>query len=134
MKVILLPRTLLIPRKSLLLDHLKPAGGNVLMAHNNAETSEHINEEPEHFHQTVVAAPEVLTPDNSDADLDSSFDLRPVDPEKKPDLDPPDPHDKWAVIKGKMCIDTVGHFSRCRLATCIGMSVHFGQHKSPSLM
>ncbi|KQK77650.1 hypothetical protein AAES_123335 [Amazona aestiva] len=102
MKAILLPRTLLIPRKSLLSDHLKLTGGNVLMALDNAETSEHINEEPEHFHQTAVAVPEVLTSDNSDADLDSPFDPRPVDPEKKPDLDPPDPHDKWAVIKGKV--------------------------------
>ncbi|KQL45477.1 hypothetical protein AAES_28066 [Amazona aestiva] len=102
MKAILLPQTLLILRKSLLSDHLKPAGGNVLMALDNAETSEQINEEPEHFHQTAVAAPEVLTPDNSDVDLDSPFDPRPVDPGKKPDSDPPDPHDKWAVIKGKV--------------------------------
>ncbi|KQK80608.1 hypothetical protein AAES_91692 [Amazona aestiva] len=89
MKAILLPQTLLIPRTSLLSDHLKPEGENVLITLDNAETPEHINEEPVHFHQTAVAAPEVLTPDNSDADLDSPFDPRPVDPEEKPDLDPP---------------------------------------------
>ncbi|KQL59728.1 hypothetical protein AAES_179589 [Amazona aestiva] len=104
MKAILLPRTLLIPRKSLLSDHLKPAGENVLIAFVNNETPEHVNEEPVHFHQTVVAAPEILMPDNSDADLDSPFNPRPVDLEKKPDLDPPDPHDKWAVIKGKVSV------------------------------
>ncbi|KQK80769.1 hypothetical protein AAES_89958 [Amazona aestiva] len=102
MKTIFLTRALLILRKSLLSDHLKPAGGNVLIALDNAETPEHINEEPVHIPQTAVAAPEVLMPDNFDADLDSPFDPVPVDLEKEPDLYPPDPHDKWATIKGEV--------------------------------
>ncbi|KAM4643260.1 uncharacterized protein AAGF69_015392 isoform 1-T1 [Amazona ochrocephala] len=44
------------------------------------ETPEHIYEEPVHIHLTAVAAPAVLTPDNSDADLESPFDPGPIDP------------------------------------------------------
>ncbi|KAM9510162.1 uncharacterized protein ACIB01_019678 isoform 1-T2 [Guaruba guarouba] len=102
MKTILLTRALLILRKSLLSDHLKPEGGNVLIALDNAETPEHSNEEPVHVHQTAVAAPEILKPDNFDADLDRPFDPKPVDPEKEPDLPHPDPHDKWAAVKGEV--------------------------------
>ncbi|KQK78654.1 hypothetical protein AAES_112975 [Amazona aestiva] len=102
MKTILLTRALLIPGKSLLSDHLKPVGGNVLIALDKAETPEHIYEEPVHFHQIAVAAPEVPTPDNSDVDLGSPFDPRTVDLEKGPDLYPPDPHDKWAAVKGEV--------------------------------
>ncbi|KQK80183.1 hypothetical protein AAES_96518 [Amazona aestiva] len=101
MKTNLLTRTLLIPRKSLLSDHLKPVGETALIALYNSETPEHINEEPVHVHQTAIAAPKILTPDNFDADQESLFDARPVDPEKKPDLYPPDPHHKWASVKGE---------------------------------
>ncbi|KQK76691.1 hypothetical protein AAES_134427 [Amazona aestiva] len=93
MKTILLPGALLILRKSLLSDHLKPVGGNDLIALDNVETPEHINGEPVHVHQTVIAAPEILMPDNSDADLDTPFDPGPAGPEKEPDLHAPDPHD-----------------------------------------
>ncbi|KAM4643130.1 uncharacterized protein AAGF69_015339 [Amazona ochrocephala] len=51
--------------------------------------------------QSAVAAPAVLLPDNSDDDLDGPFDPRPIDPEKGPDLYPPDPHDKWAAVRGE---------------------------------
>ncbi|KQK85549.1 hypothetical protein AAES_39064 [Amazona aestiva] len=64
-------------------DHLKPVGGDVLIALDNAETPEHINEEAVHIHQTAAAAPPaILTPDNSDADLDNPFDPVPVDLER----------------------------------------------------
>ncbi|KQL59176.1 hypothetical protein AAES_23954 [Amazona aestiva] len=102
MKMILLTQTLLIPRKSLLSDHLKPVGENALIALDNTETPEYINEELVHIHQTAAAAPEILTPDNFDADQESPFDPRPVDLEKKPDLYPPDPHEKWAAVKGEV--------------------------------
>ncbi|KQL59848.1 hypothetical protein AAES_16855 [Amazona aestiva] len=101
MKTIFLTRALLILRKSLFSDHLKPAGEDILIALDNAETPEYINEESVHVHLTPGAAPEILTPDNSDADLDSPFDQVPVGLEKEPDLYPPDPHDKWAAVNGE---------------------------------